>query len=281
MIEAPLALAFAAGLVSTVNPCGFAMLPAYISYFVGFENEEYRLTAAATVARGLSIGAVVSGGFLLVFGVVGAIITLGLRSVIDFFPWAAIVIGVAIGILGIAMLAGYQPVINLPRFREGAGRSRRYSGVFVFGVAYAVASLSCTLPVFLAVVVGVVTSTNFLSGFVSFLVYGVGMSLVLLALTLALVFGKKSLVGVIRRSGRFLGRIAGAILVVAGTYITFFWIDNLSRPQAASSPIQFVDRLSATLTQVIGENPYVSGLILGAVVALAVAVLLLRRPRAQ
>ena len=35
MIDAPLALAFAAGLVATVNPCGFAMLPAYLSYFMG------------------------------------------------------------------------------------------------------------------------------------------------------------------------------------------------------------------------------------------------------
>ena len=35
MIDAPLGLAFAAGLVATINPCGFAMLPAYLSFFLG------------------------------------------------------------------------------------------------------------------------------------------------------------------------------------------------------------------------------------------------------
>ena len=36
-MDAPLALAFTAGMVATVNPCGFAMLPAYLSYFLGLE----------------------------------------------------------------------------------------------------------------------------------------------------------------------------------------------------------------------------------------------------
>ena len=38
MIDAPFALAFTAGMVATVNPCGFAMLPAYLSYFLGLES---------------------------------------------------------------------------------------------------------------------------------------------------------------------------------------------------------------------------------------------------
>jgi high-affinity nickel permease len=48
------------------------------------------------VQRGLVIGAVVSSGFLLVFGVVGLLVVLGLRSIIELVPWAAIVIGVAV-----------------------------------------------------------------------------------------------------------------------------------------------------------------------------------------
>mgnify|MGYP001611737333 FL=1 len=31
----PLGYAFGAGMVSTVNPCGFAMLPAYLGLFLG------------------------------------------------------------------------------------------------------------------------------------------------------------------------------------------------------------------------------------------------------
>jgi len=48
VIDAPLAFAFGAGMVATVNPCGFAMLPAYLSFFLGIEDER------ASVGRAVS-----------------------------------------------------------------------------------------------------------------------------------------------------------------------------------------------------------------------------------
>jgi cytochrome c-type biogenesis protein len=268
MIDAPLALAFAAGLVSTVNPCGFAMLPAYLSYFLGLDEPG---ESRATVGRALQIGSVVSAGFLVVFGVVGVLVTLGLRWVITLIPWAALLIGVGLVLLGLAMLAGYQPVARLPKVRGGA-----HSSVFVFGVAYAVASLSCTLPVFLTVVAGSLTRLDFLSGLVTFLVYGLGMSLVLVSVTLAMAMGRRSLVGWLRRSARYLNRVAGSILVVAGAYIVFFWATNLSRgPTSPSDPVVFVERISSVLTELVGGSPLLWGVLLGALVLVAVAYSLL------
>lgn len=258
MIDAPFALAFTAGLVATVNPCGFAMLPAYLAYFIGLSDDDVSEGGPAAVSRGLAIGAVVSAGFLLVFGLVGLLVMIGLRSIIDLIPWAAIVIGIGVGILGIAMLAGYEPVVNLPkigRAREG----RRYSAVFVFGVSYAVASLSCTLPVFLAVVAGAIPRTNLISGVLLFVVYGIGMSLVLVVVTLALALGKRGLVRWLRRSAGYVNRISGAILLVAGAYIVWFWMTNLSDPLAASGPVTVIERWSSQLTQLIGEHPILSG----------------------
>jgi cytochrome c-type biogenesis protein len=91
MIDAPLAFAFTAGMVATVNPCGFAMLPAYLSYFIGLEDGGE--DARGSVARALVVGVAVSAGFLAVFGVAGLLITAGIRSFIDYLPWVAIVIG--------------------------------------------------------------------------------------------------------------------------------------------------------------------------------------------
>lgn len=273
MIDAPVALAFTAGLVATVNPCGFAMLPAYLSYFLGLEEGE----AGSGAVRTVGVGAVVSSGFLVVFAVVGALVTLGLRAAIDVVPWAALAIGVAIGALGVAMLAGFDPIVRLPKVSR-AGRGRTWWGVFTFGVAYAVASLSCTLPIFLAAVASVVTRTNLASGLVAFLAYGAGMSLTLLAVTVALGAGKRSLLRWVGGVQPHLNRVAGAVLVAAGAYIVYFWAFNLSRgAQALSSPIAFVDRLSSTLTGLIGEAPLRSALVLGGVVVLAVLFALLGR----
>ncbi|MGD9755164.1 MAG: cytochrome c biogenesis protein CcdA, partial [Acidimicrobiia bacterium] len=52
---APLALAFAAGMLATVNPCGFAMLPAYLSYFVGLEDDPSAAGADRTVLRSVAV----------------------------------------------------------------------------------------------------------------------------------------------------------------------------------------------------------------------------------
>lgn len=160
-MEIPFALAFTAGLVATVNPCGFAMLPAYLAYFMGTEDQG-RTHGPRTVGRGLVVGGVVSAGFLTVFGVAGVLITLGVQAVVGALPWAAMVVGVAVALLGVAMLAGLEPASSLPKLASG-GPSRGLGGVYVFGLSYAVASLSCTLPIFLVVVAGTIPQLGFLS----------------------------------------------------------------------------------------------------------------------
>jgi cytochrome c-type biogenesis protein len=276
VIDAPFALAFTAGLVATVNPCGFAMLPAYLGYFMGLSDDEVETGGPAAVRRALVIGAVVSSGFLFVFGVVGALVTLGLRAIIDVIPWAAMVVGGGVALLGTAMLLGYEPVVNLPRI--GRARSgKRSSAVFVFGLSYAVASLSCTLPIFLAVVAGSIPRTNVVSGVLLFLVYGLGMSLVLVVVTLALAFGKQRLVGWLRRSAGSINRMSGAILLLAGGYIVWFWTTNLDDPLTASGPVTTVERWSSQLTQLIGDRPLLWGGAFGAVTVVAVLYLIAAR----
>lgn len=281
MTGAGLALAFTAGLVATVNPCGFAMLPAYLSWFIGVEGGDERETRPRAIARALSVGGVVSLGFLVVFGIAGLLVTLGLRQVIDVIPWAALVVGGLVALLGIAMLLGWEPTVALPKLEKGTQSRSRWSS-FVFGVSYAIASLSCTLPIFLTVVAGSISQQSVLGGTVTFLVYGVGMSLVLVVAAVALALGQRSIVGWMRRSARYINRVAGAILVVAGGYIVFFWATNLSqgivRPQGA---VGFVESLSSWATRTISDRPFVSGGVLVGVVGLAVAYLLVTRSRGE
>jgi len=209
MIDAPLALAFAAGLVATVNPCGFAMLPAYLSYFMGIEDQDK--STASAVRSALVVGGIVSLGFLIVFGLAGLLITAGFRVVIDVIPWVAIVIGIGIIGLGIALLRGYEMTVGLPKVQR-ATSGRGYRSVFLFGVSYAVASLSCTLPVFLTVVATQVTRGSLVSGLATFLAYGTGMALVLMAVTVALSVEKQSLVGWLRGLARHIA-IGAAVMV--------------------------------------------------------------------
>ena len=65
-VLAPLGFAFAAGMVSTVNPCGFAMLPAYLGLYIGSNDAKMvASTAVQKLAQALLVGLVVTSGFVI------------------------------------------------------------------------------------------------------------------------------------------------------------------------------------------------------------------------
>ena len=281
MTEIPFALAFTAGLVATLNPCGFAMLPAYLSYFVGLDGNA-DASGARAVARALQVGVIVSAGFLVVFGVAGLLISAGVQAVIDLMPWVALVVGVGLFGLGVAVVAGMSLGARLPRFAGGGRRQGGVGGVFLFGVSYAVASLSCTLPVFLVVVAGTIPQLGFFSGLATFLVYALGMAAMLLVVTLALALGRRAIVDRLRASGRFIERLAGAILALAGGYIVFFWATSLSGdPTSQPAAVTWVEMVSARATNLVGDNAALLGVVAAVVVAAAAAAVLVSRRRSR
>lgn len=227
MINAPLALAFGAGMLATVNPCGFAMLPAYLGYFLGVDARDRDVRT--TIGRSLGVGLSVSGGFLVVFSVVGLAIYHLSASVDRWTPWATVIIGIGLVVMGIAMLRGFEPVVALPKLNRG-GRTRSGQSMFVFGVSYAIASISCALPLFTGAVAGTFRRANLISSLAVFVSYSLGMTLVLLALTVSMGMARQTMVHWLRRSLPYVTRASGALLVLAGAYLTHYgWYERRVR----------------------------------------------------
>ncbi len=269
--------AFTAGLVATVNPCGFAMLPAYLGYFLGMDETTDRKPVTA-VGHALRTGAVVSAGFLLVFGVAGTIIVAGVRSLTTVLPWVALVVGVGLVGLGIALLRGRYLTIRLPSVRGKKGKTN--GSLFVFGISYAIASLSCTLPIFLSLVATTFTQTTFLAGFAAFISYGLGMSMVLIGITVALALGKDTLVRKLRSTAPYINKISGVVMIAAGGFIVWYWATILRSGASALGDnvlVRLVDRLSATLTTSISGNPLTAAAVALAVIVVPIAVVRSRR----
>ena len=279
MIDAPLALAFTAGMVATVNPCGFAMLPAYLTFFLGLEGGAADEDRRASVARGLAVGGVVTLGFVVVFTTIGALISHLSLAVEAWFPWLTIAVGIGIFALGIALLFGFELRLALPHLERG-GRERTLPSMFLFGVSYAVASLSCTLPVFLTVVAGTFSRSNTLSGIAMYVAFALGMGLVLTVLTVTLAVARQSLVKGLRSSLPLINRISGALLIVAGAYFTWYGIYELrirDDPLTEDGPVGTVTGWSSDISnwvQDIGATRL--GLLLGIVVCVALLYVLLR-----
>ena len=229
----PVGYAFGAGMVAAVNPCGFAMLPAYLSLYLGAQEEGFAdRPVLARLLRALLVGATVSSGFVLLFGLAGVIISAGGNALLGAMPWVAILIGGALILLGLWVLAGrglYFSVFERFASRVGDPGNVSTRGFFLFGLAYGAASLSCTLPVFLAVVGGGISAGGFFSGAGRFFGYGLGMASVFLALTLALAFFKQGLVLRIKEAVPYVRLASAVLLVLAGGYMIFYWWSSLNQ----------------------------------------------------
>lgn len=222
-----LALAFSAGMVATINPCGFALLPAYLSYFLGIDSSSATPDSGTgdgsgnPILRALAVSMAVTAGFLAVFMIFGLIWT-SVREVIGTrLPYFTIVVGIGLVILGIAMLFGFEPTIRLPKVEMG-GRGRQLSSMFLYGISYAVASLSCTIPIFIAIVSTTLTDTGFVAGLATFAAYGLGMGLTLALLTISVAIARSGLVKAFRRLMPRMNRISGVLLVVAGLFVIYY-----------------------------------------------------------
>ena len=226
---APLGFAFAAGMASAVNPCGFAMLPAYLGlYLGGSEEAAENISPAQNLAKALLVGSSVTAGFVVLFGAAGAVMSLGARSfVVGVLPWLGLVIGVALALAGSWMVGGgklYTGLAAQAASRMGDPGKTNVKGYFIFGLSYGTASLSCTLPIFLAVVGTSLAVSSLAASLGQFLLYALGMGFVILALTLGIAFFKQAMVGALRKALPYVQPVGSWLMVVAGAYIVFYWL---------------------------------------------------------
>ncbi len=227
----PFGYAFGAGMVSAVNPCGFAMLPVYLTLYLGAEDESFQESSwVFRLLKASWITLVVTAGFGLLFGVVGVLVSAGGAFLMGVMPWVAIVVGIFLILLGGWILFGNHFSINFMLSlagKIGDPRKMTVKSFFLFGVAFGATSLSCTLPIFLMVVGGSLTAGNFLSGLLQFFAYILGMGFVLLILTLGIAFVKEGVVvGVLRKLIPAIQKIAALLLIVAGAYIIYYWFSS-------------------------------------------------------
>ena len=272
-----LGLAFLRGMVASINPCGFVLLPTYLLYFLGIQAAEQTSDQRASMRRALVVGSAVAAGFIAVFLVVGVITETIDTWLLSNARYATVVIGTVFVVLGIAMLAGYRPRFATPHLDAG-GRTRSVGSMFVYGVAYAVASLGCAMPLFLVTVFGTGRREGFAAGVLNAVFYGAGMGLVVIALTVSLAGANHLLLGALRSAMRYVDLVAAAFLVLSGVYLLYYFaVEDASGGTSITDSVQrFQSRLSTTLA----ARWELIAIVLAAVVAAAV-VFVARRPRSE
>ncbi len=225
----PWAYALGAGMVAAFNPCGFALLPTYLGLYLGRADGPAAGTSIVSrVRRAVEVSATVTASFVLLFGVAGLVLSVAASTLARYLPWAGLSIGVLLAVGAGRMLAGgtlYASLGERVGDRFGAGASRGgVRGYFAYGLAYGTASLSCTLPVFLAVVGSALTVSGFLAAAAQFVLYAAGMGLIITVLTLGVAFFKHAALSRVRTLSRYVEPVSALLLLVAGAYIVYYWL---------------------------------------------------------
>lgn len=216
------ALAFAAGLVAALNPCGFAMLPAYLALVV---RACHKGGAAMAVGRAVAATAAMTLGFLTVFGTFG-LLTVSLASNVQkYIPYVTVLIGIALVTLGVWLLSGRELTLLVPnQLARGASRAptRRLGSMFGYGVGYAIASLSCTVGPFLAVTGAGVGGTSVFGRASVYVAYAAGFALIVGTLAVAVALAGSAVVERMRRILPYVNRIGGGVLILVGLYVVYY-----------------------------------------------------------
>ena len=218
-------LSFGSGLLAAVNPCGFVLLPTYLLYFLGLQGNRPG-EARSGIRRALLVSAALSAGFMSVFVVVGSITRLFTDWINQNAKYLALVIGLALVVLGIAMLFGYRIPFTTPKL-DGGGRDRTVASMYVFGLAYAVASIGCTLGPFSATVLGTIDTEGFVPGLLAIGLYGIAMSLLITALTITIALARDGLLRSLRQGMHYVETASAVVMIVSGLYLAWYWYNDI------------------------------------------------------
>jgi cytochrome c-type biogenesis protein len=225
----PLGVAFAAGMAAAVNPCGFALLPSYLGLYLGRETLTARTVWPTLLGRGLIVSAVMTASFVVLFGAAGVVV--GGLSVATgaALPWVSLAVGVLLAVAGGHVLAGGELGVGATaRLAAPLTTTTRRSGVTAYaayGVAFGLTSLSCALPLFLAVVGSALSTAGFAAVLGQLVLFGLGMGTVITALTLVLALFGGMVLPRIGAVSRVVQPLSGVLLLASGAYVVYYWLN--------------------------------------------------------
>lgn len=269
-LEGNFAYSFVLGVLAAINPCGFVLLPTYLMFFLGLEGSRPTDSQRTSLARALRVGVATSSGFIAVFIIVGSVSRLFTNAIERNAKYVSIVIGIALAVMGVAMLAGWKPRIITPNI--ATGKTRTFGSMFLFGVAYAVASIGCTIGFLTSVILGSINVHGFFSGMLSVALYGLGMGAIVTALTVSLAFAKGGLLRVLRNGMQYLDRVSAVLVLLTGLYLTWYWYAAIAERDYGSF-VSRVDRWQSDLATFLQrQGAWKLALVFGGVIALAGAV---------
>ncbi len=212
-----LSLVFAAGVFATFNPCRFAMLPAYMTMLVNSSTKQAKPYQLAL--RAIQFALFMSLGVISIFALFAAVIFPISTSVQRYLPIVTITIGLLLIALGVATLLG-KAIFLKKLWSPNTAPSTRIKSLYLYGVTFALGSVSCTIGPLLAATSKSLNLT-FFATVKTYLIYATGISATIVIIALLALFSQATLRS-IKNSMRVIEIISSVFLIFVGFYLIVF-----------------------------------------------------------
>jgi cytochrome c-type biogenesis protein len=215
-----LGFAFGLGTATFFAPCALPLLPGYVAFFLG-DDEAVDEAVSWRLARAVGISLTTSLGFLVVYGLLAAVVFAVGTQALGSISLLELVVGAILVVIGVLMATGRK--ISLPVTIQLPERRRGVIGYFAFGVVYAAAAAGCTAGLFIALV-GIALPAGAVGGLALVGAYAAGMAVLLTVVTVLSALGRGVLIQRLAASGERIRRVAGVVLVLAGVIQLYYFV---------------------------------------------------------
>lgn len=209
---------FSAGILTFLNPCSYAILPIYFSKYIKKNNAQNSLFI---FTNSLKLTLFLSVGYISVFLIISIIIlTVGMK-ILSYFPWLGSILGIFLIIFGLSIISNKFTIFNKlgSTFYDQKSSSKQH---FVFGIFYSLASLSCSIPLFISIIFqALISSTEVLSIITIFTFYLFGILLMIILLILLVNTLGHILYEYLTKLTPYYNKISGILILITGLYITY------------------------------------------------------------
>jgi cytochrome c-type biogenesis protein len=234
-------LAFIAGMSAFLSPCAFPLLPGYMSYYIGKEEKGVPGRRGA-IKKAVIGGTMAAAGILIVYALLGIVAAAAGDAVKRYVGVLQPIVAVVIIIMGAVMLTDYiiplyKVTAPLRPVTDSVGRGFRrltsagptgepgeYAGLFSYGAGYGAASLGCHAPIFIALVVAAMGTGSFGDALVVFLMYALGMGLLMVAVTVLVGMAKTELVKKLVKWMPLIKKVSGVVLIIVGAVLICLYL---------------------------------------------------------
>jgi cytochrome c biogenesis protein CcdA len=150
--------------------------------------------------------------------------------------------------------------------------------MYVFGLAYAIASIGCTIGPFSATVLGTIDTDGFFQGIIAIVLYGLAMSLLITTLTVTLALAQGGLLKSLRIGMTYVEIASAVIMILSGLYLTWYWFNDI-RDKYDDDFTGQVLNWQERIAQIIDDNRLVLAIVFAVIVGVALTYTFVSRRR--